>query len=188
MKYEANANAWMTAHIFNAWLTNWDQKLELVQRKIVVLVDNCTAHKVNSNLLNIKLIFLPANTTSLIQPCDQGIINSLKAHYRRAIKERIIGQIDENLLGTITSNELAKKTSLLDAMHLLVAAWNSVTQTTVKNCFIKGGFCPHEEEVVAEEDLPPPEGLTLDQFTEWVSVDEKLETAHQTTDEEICCE
>lgn len=188
VKYDANANAWMTAHIFNQWLTAWDQNLESAQRKIVLLVDNCTAHKVNSTLLNIKLIFLPANTTSVIQPCDQGIINSLKAHYRRAIKQRIIGHMDENLSGTITSNELAKKTSLLDAMHLLLDAWHSVTQTTIKNCFIKGGFCPLEEDIVAEEDLPPPEGLTLDEFQEWVSVDENLEVAHRTTEEEICCE
>lgn len=30
-------------------------------------------------------ISYPPNTTSTIQPCDQGIINSLKGHYRKRI-------------------------------------------------------------------------------------------------------
>jgi len=46
----------------------------------VLLVDNCTAHNVSLNLKNIKLVFLPANITSFIQPCDQGIIRTLKAY------------------------------------------------------------------------------------------------------------
>jgi hypothetical protein len=40
--YYANANACLTSVIFNDWLVKWD--LELKQ-KIVLLLDNCTAHK-----------------------------------------------------------------------------------------------------------------------------------------------
>jgi hypothetical protein len=40
--YYSNANAWMTCVIFSDWLVNWD--LELM-RKLVLLVDSCTAHK-----------------------------------------------------------------------------------------------------------------------------------------------
>jgi len=69
--YYSNANAWMTSIIFSAWLVKWHLELK---RKLVLLVDNCTAHTNNSLLKNIKVIFLPANTASLIQPCDQGII------------------------------------------------------------------------------------------------------------------
>jgi hypothetical protein len=73
--YYSNANAWMTSAIFNDWLVKRDLELK---RKIVLLVDNCTAHTNSSLLKNIKVNFLPANTTSLIQPCDQGIIRVLK--------------------------------------------------------------------------------------------------------------
>jgi hypothetical protein len=40
--YYSNANAWITSVFFNDWLVKWN--LELKQ-KIVLLVDNCTAHK-----------------------------------------------------------------------------------------------------------------------------------------------
>jgi hypothetical protein len=40
--YYSNANAWMTSVIFNDWLVKWNLELK---RKIVFLVDNCTAHK-----------------------------------------------------------------------------------------------------------------------------------------------
>jgi hypothetical protein len=78
--YYSNANAWLTSVISNDWLVMWDLELK---RKIVLLVDSCTAHTNNSLLKNIKVIFLPLNTTSLIQPCDQGIIRAFKAHYCR---------------------------------------------------------------------------------------------------------
>jgi hypothetical protein len=73
--YYCYANAWMTSVIFNDRLVKWDLELK---RKIVLLVDNCTANTNNSLLKNIKVIFLLANTTSLIQPCEQGIIELLK--------------------------------------------------------------------------------------------------------------
>jgi hypothetical protein len=50
--------------IFNEWLMNWDNKQD---HKILLLIDNCAAHIVNSSLKPIKVVFLPTNT-SLIQP------------------------------------------------------------------------------------------------------------------------
>lgn len=141
----------MTAAIFNQWLATWDKELQDSKRKIALLVNNCTAHKVTVNLSSIKVIFLPANTTSLIQPWDQGIIHSFKIHYRKAMRERVILQMESTEV--VTANELAKKTSLLDAMHLLIAAWQSVTDITIKNCFIKGGFCQAQ---ITPEAPPPP--------------------------------
>jgi hypothetical protein len=41
------------------------------------------------------VIFLPANTTSLIQPFDQGIIRAFKAHYRREMRAQIVAELDD---------------------------------------------------------------------------------------------
>lgn len=53
-------------------------------RKVLFLADNCPAHpKVIEGLSNVELFFFPPNTTSKIEPCDVGIIQALKIHYRR---------------------------------------------------------------------------------------------------------
>ena len=52
-------------------------------------IDNCTAHPKVQDLQSIELFFLPPNTTSEIQPCNQGIINALKAHYRKMVNQLI---------------------------------------------------------------------------------------------------
>ncbi|KAI8516466.1 Pyruvate decarboxylase 2 [Branchiostoma belcheri] len=58
------------------------------RKKICLLLDNYTAHPHDVNLRNIRLIFLPANTTSIIQPLDQGIIRNFKALYRSKLMQR----------------------------------------------------------------------------------------------------
>jgi len=71
VQYVANQDAWMTAVIFCDWLLSCDKELK---RPILLLVDNCIAHNVDVTFKNIRMVFLPANTTSIIQPCDQRII------------------------------------------------------------------------------------------------------------------
>jgi hypothetical protein len=89
--YYSNANYLTTIVIFNDWLVKWDLELK---RKFVLLVVKCTEHTNNSLLKNGKVIFLPANTASSIQPCDQGMRNC-KAHYQREMLARIIAELDD---------------------------------------------------------------------------------------------
>ena len=59
--------------IFQHWITDWDVALIRENRKILLPVDNCPAHPKIQSLKNIRLEFLPANTTFLIQPLNQGV-------------------------------------------------------------------------------------------------------------------
>ncbi|KAK4513285.1 uncharacterized protein ATC70_011853 [Mucor velutinosus] len=65
-------------------------------RKVALLVDNASVHKLKEELSNIKLIFLPANTTSKLKPLDAGIIANFKAQFRwqqyyRAVNKYLAG-------------------------------------------------------------------------------------------------
>ena len=51
--YRANKKAWMTSQIFTEGLAAWGSYLTKVNRKILLLVDNCTAHPHVSTLKNI---------------------------------------------------------------------------------------------------------------------------------------
>lgn len=81
--YKHNKNAWMTTSILKEYHIIINEELIKKGRKILILMDNCPAHNNLGNFSNIKIAFLPHNTTSLIQPLDQGIIRALKANYRR---------------------------------------------------------------------------------------------------------
>ncbi|CAB5387132.1 unnamed protein product [Rhizophagus irregularis] len=49
---------------------------------VLLLLDNCTSHKVeNLALPHVEIQFLPPNITSKIQPMDAGIIMSFKKYY-----------------------------------------------------------------------------------------------------------
>lgn len=81
VKYAANKKAWMTSELFTKELQSWDSELKRANRKVVLILDNCTAHP-QMKLENIKLVFLPPNTTSVTQPMDQGVIRSFKCFYK----------------------------------------------------------------------------------------------------------
>lgn len=79
--YKSQRRAWMTTDIFKAWF--FDEfvpkvteflKKEKLPIKAVLFIDNASCH--NSNIIlekdGIRTYFLPPNTTSILQPMDQG--------------------------------------------------------------------------------------------------------------------
>ena len=82
-RYRSQRKSWMTGDLFGVWIRKLDSSLRVQDRKVVLFIDNCPAHPEIKKLTNINLIFLPPNTTSVLQQMDQGVIRNLKAHYRR---------------------------------------------------------------------------------------------------------
>ena len=81
-RYRSQKKWWMDGDLFTEWVKELDNKCLAEDRKIALIVDNCPSHPLINNLAAIELIILPPNTTSTSQPMDQGVIRSLKAHYR----------------------------------------------------------------------------------------------------------
>lgn len=79
-QYVANKKAWMIGELFCPWL-QWFSKYIGHKRQVILVLDNFSGHE-PGNLIppNVKIEFLPPNTTIKLQPCDQGIIHTLKAH------------------------------------------------------------------------------------------------------------
>lgn len=90
VSYVANRKASMMREIFAQWLREWDERLGKQQRKICLVLDNCTAHHTAVVLKNIELHFLPPNCTAAVQPLDQGVIMSFKSGYRKRVIDRIL--------------------------------------------------------------------------------------------------
>lgn len=123
----------MTRVIFKKYLTDLNTKFLATNKKILILVNNFSGYKID-NLSNIKLLFLPENTTSVLQPLDLGIISSFKRKYKKLLSRYISNNfIDEDL----SMNESIKKVDILVAINWILVAWENVSATTIKNCCYK---------------------------------------------------
>ena len=78
----------MTLAIFGVWLKTWNEKLARQCNHILFLVDNAPSHMVEAQYSNIKIVFLPSNTTAKLQPLDQSIIRVVNLSYHKAITEK----------------------------------------------------------------------------------------------------
>ena len=112
--YCSQKKSWMDSILFKEWVREVDRRFIKEGQKIVLLVDNCPVHLSIDNLVSAKLIFLP-NTTSKLQPMDQGVIRSLKAHYKTMSIKKLIEAIEKK--------KPLPEFSILDAMQMFDVAW-----------------------------------------------------------------
>ena len=135
--YQSNANAWMTAQLYQDWIQQWDRKLQAKKQKILLLQDNFSGYIVPPNLQNIWVENFQANLTAHVQPNDQGIIRCFKAHYQAKFFQRAVGHYDQ---GVTPAN--IYDINQLEAMRMAKSAWHSVDTTTIRNCWDKAGILP----------------------------------------------
>ena len=76
--WEHNKKAWMTSEIYQRWRQNFDSKMRRQNCQVLLLLDNAPSHPKDVNVTNMKLVFILANTTSMLQPPDRKIINTVK--------------------------------------------------------------------------------------------------------------
>jgi hypothetical protein len=97
VRYAHNKTAWMTASEYATWIRGVNSDMKRKHRRSVMLAESAPTHMVTDadveeehgfrviNPSHLKLVFLPANTTSVVQPLHQGIIACTKAHYRHKL-------------------------------------------------------------------------------------------------------
>ena len=110
-RYRSQKKSWMDGALFEEWVRELHRKFLREGRKIALIVDNCPAHPLIEGFSAIQLVFLSPNTTSKTQPMDQGVIRSLKAHYRTLTMEPFIRAVD--------NDQPLPKISILSAMNML---------------------------------------------------------------------
>ena len=100
-------------------------------------MDNAGCHPEESGKYsNIKICFLPANTTSKLQPLDLGIIKNFKAYYRQLLLSYVISEIDD----CSTASDVVQSVNILMAIWWVVLAWSEVKESTTRHLFAKTDF------------------------------------------------
>ncbi|PQM43520.1 hypothetical protein VC83_09647 [Pseudogymnoascus destructans] len=111
IQYRYNETKWMTGLIMKEYLDWLNEKMK--HCKILLLLDNFSGHEVGVELVgglqglsNVRIAWLPPNTTSHWQPLDQGIIASFKLGYRKQWINYMLRQLKANKNPTKTVNIL----------------------------------------------------------------------------------
>ena len=138
VQYFSQSNAWMSGEIMDVILKKLNRQLKHNGRSVLLLMDNADCHppELKDSYSNIKVIFLPANTTSRLQPLDLGIIKNFKVHYRKLLLRYVVAKIDE----CTVASEVTKKINILQAIRWIAEAWEKVTVDTIKKCFRSSGI------------------------------------------------
>ncbi|CAB4392444.1 unnamed protein product [Rhizophagus irregularis] len=100
--------------------------------------------KPDIKLTNVKLVYLPPNTTSHLQPMDAGIIQSFKAKYKWEFCRHLIHQFDRGI------DREKNKLNVKEAIDQIAESWNNVTEITIQNCWKKTGILPSN---INEDDM-----------------------------------
>lgn len=139
--YTHQKGAWMNSEIFADWFhTKFVPSVRIflegqgLPAKAVLLLDNAPCHpeatKLASSDGKIFVKYLPPHVTSLIQPLDQGVIASFKQYYRGNLLRQMIDEATDVLVFWKTIN-------VLDAIHGIQKAWDSVKVSTLQNAWKK---------------------------------------------------
>lgn len=59
-----STKAWLMSEIFIKWQTDFDKDMNAKKYKVLLLLDNYSAHHINTHLSTAEVLFLPPNTTA----------------------------------------------------------------------------------------------------------------------------
>ena len=87
----------MTSEVMETLLARFNRKLLFEDRNVILFLDNATCHpgSMIGQFLQIKIIFLPKNATSRLQPLDD-IIQNLKVKYRKRLVKYVLASFQED--------------------------------------------------------------------------------------------
>ncbi|XP_023312705.1 jerky protein homolog-like, partial [Anoplophora glabripennis] len=151
--YRSQKSAWMSTDLFKEWFN-----IEFVPKvighlkninlpiKAVLILDNAPTQPqdLTCHTADIKIIYLPPNVTSLIQPMDQGVIESLKKRYRRKLVSEILQYSESEDKGLL---EIIKKINIKDVIYMLAMAFQEMPSATFVKSWRK--LWPDIEKLVA---------------------------------------
>lgn len=133
--YKSNKTAWMTRELFESWfreeyvpsVRSYSNKMG-IDSKALLIIDNAPCHlELVSDDGKIRCMFLPPNSTPILQPMDIGINKPLKDRYNSSLTKKITndGSIDSDL----------KNLTLDKVIKMITKAWKKISISTVINAF-----------------------------------------------------
>ena len=142
--FRSNRKGWMNRNLFQDWFTH--HFCPVVERycasnnlshKALLLLDNAPGHPANLSDLSdqVRVEFLPKNTTSLLQPMDQGVIATFKAYYLRRTFRKMVTAVDAD--PNLTIIQFWKGFNIKNAIDTIADAWDEVKDSNMNGVWKK---------------------------------------------------
>ena len=151
-EYFSQPKAWMTGEILHKVLAKIDTQLKREGRSVILFMDiaGCHLPDLKEKYSNMKIVYLPTNTTSMLQPLDLGIINlgiikNFNVYYRKLLMRFILAKIET----CSSASEVLQSVNVLLAIRWVTEARKNVSETTIKKYFRKAGILRHDFSVVS---------------------------------------
>ena len=175
VSYFADTKSWMQINIMENVLDKLN-KMKVEKRNVLLFLDNAPVHPagLQGKYSNIKVVFLPKNTTSRLQPLDAGIIKNFKVKYRKKLLRHVISRITNDL----SASDIAKEVDILQTITWVAAAWNEMVDwkaTSIQECFDE--YVNKEYVELDSEDDQEPDSVEDEQESFQVSPREALASA-----------
>ncbi|XP_015670871.1 tigger transposable element-derived protein 1 [Protobothrops mucrosquamatus] len=131
--FRSDLKAWITPTLFEDWFMNcfipqvkeycWQKGIPF---RILLILSKAPGHPpdLDSFHPDVKVVYLPQNTSVLLQPMSQGAISAFKAYYLHAVFAKALATMEND---RITLSEFWKSYNILDCIENIVAAWQDVS-------------------------------------------------------------
>ncbi|XP_076652692.1 PHD finger protein 5a isoform X1 [Halictus rubicundus] len=191
--YKYQRCPWVNAEIFTDWYINYFKhsvkEFHLRERrvgKVLLLVDNFRGHVIPKELLedeDFKFMYLPPNTTSLIQPLELGIITKCKRSFRASLLREIL-RYPGGLRAFYVNYDIK------DCIDFIAQSWsNNITSENIKNSWKKllqkriliQDIAAQTEHISIAEQIRKCQSPNMneDEITEWMKECEEEESIVQ---------
>ncbi|XP_026545400.1 histone-lysine N-methyltransferase SETD2 [Notechis scutatus] len=141
--YQSDRNIWMTHILFEYWLRTYfvpqvkDYCSQMrIPFKILLIFGSTPGNPSSLDDLqaDVKVVYLPRNTSPLLHPMDQGAITSFKAYYLQEFLTEAVATMEKS---RVSLNEFWRWYDILHCMENIVRAWQGVAVTCMQGIWGK---------------------------------------------------
>ncbi|CAM4539463.1 unnamed protein product [Lepidochelys olivacea] len=140
--WQSNKKAWVMAALFLDWfhkcfIPEVKQYLEEkgLDFKVMLIIDNAPGHPAALRFAHndVEVVFLPPNTSSILQPLDQGVIRCFKATYMRLTFSWTRSTMDAD--PNLNVMKCWKPFNIADCITYIKQAMDAIKPETVNACW-----------------------------------------------------
>uniref|UniRef100_A0A8C9SH57 HTH CENPB-type domain-containing protein n=1 Tax=Scleropages formosus TaxID=113540 RepID=A0A8C9SH57_SCLFO len=143
--WRSNRKTWVTQEVFIDYIRSYFSpfveqycKENSLPNKALLIIDDAPGHTADVRYAdNVEVLLLPPNTTSLLQPMDQGVKATFKAYYLQLLMKHLVNEAEKDS----SLKDVWRQFDIKMALCFMAEAWQGIKPETMNAAWSK--LCPH---------------------------------------------